>query len=264
MAVWDCFIFYNELDLLERRLHYLDSVVDHFVIVESSVTHKGTPKPSFYQDNKERYARWAHKIRHVVVDDNPSPGDTSDDSVWRRENHHRQGMLRALADAQSSDWVLVSDVDEIPNRGAVSHQKQIAAANPTAFHMLAFQYNLKWMQTKEPWFGTVMCQMDQMPRGGPQEMRDNRWKYPHHPYSGWHLSSFGDAHHVLNKVKEYAHCNDQTATQSTAESLEREISEGIMTGGAWKLDPTPAEVMRLIPHSLSAPLPLETEESQTA
>ena len=71
MAVWDCFIFYNELEILERRLHYLDSVVDHFVIVESSVTHKGTPKPSFYQDNKDRYARWAHKIRHVVVDDNP-------------------------------------------------------------------------------------------------------------------------------------------------------------------------------------------------
>ena len=260
MAVWDCFIFYNELDILERRLHYLDPVVDHFVVVESSVTHKGTPKRSFYQDNKERYARWAHKIRHVVVDDNPV--DTED--AWVRENHHRQGILRGLENAEPSDWVLVSDVDEIPNRGAVSHQKQQVSVNPTAFHMFAFQYNLKWMQTAEPWFGTIMTRVDQMPPGGPQELRNNRWRYPHHPYSGWHLSSFGDVEHVFNKVREYAHHQDDACRLSTPESLEKEIAEGIMTGGTFKLTPTPQEVARLIPHSLSASLPLETEEPQTA
>ena len=33
----DCFIFYNELDILKKRLRYLDSVVDKFVLVESTV-----------------------------------------------------------------------------------------------------------------------------------------------------------------------------------------------------------------------------------
>jgi beta-1,4-mannosyl-glycoprotein beta-1,4-N-acetylglucosaminyltransferase len=32
--VYDCFTFYNELDLLEIRLHTLADVVDRFVLVE--------------------------------------------------------------------------------------------------------------------------------------------------------------------------------------------------------------------------------------
>lgn len=40
----DCFIFYNELDILKKRLRYLDSVVDKFVLVESTVTHRGEEK----------------------------------------------------------------------------------------------------------------------------------------------------------------------------------------------------------------------------
>jgi hypothetical protein len=255
MAVWDCFIFYNELEILERRMHYLDSVVDHFVVVESSVTHKGTPKPSFYQDNKGRYARWAHKIRHVLVDDNPV--DTED--AWRRENHHRQGILRALGDAKPSDWIMVSDVDEIPNRGAVCLGRDSNIVNATAFHMMAFQYSLDWMQTFEPWFGTVMLRMDQMPPGGPQELRDNRWKYPHHRFAGWHLSSFGSLDHVYNKVREYAHHADESCVKTTRESLASDIAAGVL-GGTHKLTPTPPLALNSMPRSLVEPLPLETEE----
>lgn len=241
-------------------MHYLDSVVDHFVVVESSVTHKGTPKPSFYQENKERYARWAHKIRHVMVEDNPV--DTED--AWRRENHHRQGILRALdGAAKPSDWVLVSDVDEIPNRDAVRLGRDNQIANPTAFHMTAFQYSLDWMQTFEPWFGTVMCRMDQMPPGGPQELRNNRWKYPHHRFAGWHFSSFGDSKHVYNKIKEYAHHGDEVCANTTLESLESYMENGLMCGN-YKLSRTPSSLINIIPRSLSAPLPLETEEPQTA
>ncbi|MBO9668238.1 MAG: N-acetylglucosaminyltransferase, partial [Bdellovibrio sp.] len=36
--VYDCFSFFNELDLLEIRLNELDSVVDHFVLMEATKT----------------------------------------------------------------------------------------------------------------------------------------------------------------------------------------------------------------------------------
>ena len=45
--IYDCFNFFNELDILELRLNILYDYVDYFVIVESSVTHSGQPKP-FY------------------------------------------------------------------------------------------------------------------------------------------------------------------------------------------------------------------------
>jgi hypothetical protein len=38
--VYDCFMFFNELDILEIRLNELDSVVDYFVLVESIMTHQ--------------------------------------------------------------------------------------------------------------------------------------------------------------------------------------------------------------------------------
>jgi hypothetical protein len=72
--LFDCFLFYNELDVLEIRLSELEPLVDYFVIVESRVTFQGAPKPLHFQLNQERYARWAAKIIHVVVDDlRPAP-----------------------------------------------------------------------------------------------------------------------------------------------------------------------------------------------
>ncbi len=39
--IYDCFTFFNELDLLEIRLNVLRDVVDRFVLVEAGETHTG-------------------------------------------------------------------------------------------------------------------------------------------------------------------------------------------------------------------------------
>ena len=78
----DTFMFYNELDILELRLMLLDEYVDKFVLVEAEVNHIGGPKPLFFSQNKDRYAKWAHKIRHVVVTAAESP---TDKNPWARE-----------------------------------------------------------------------------------------------------------------------------------------------------------------------------------
>ena len=44
MKIIDCFIFYNELDLLFYRLSVLNNVVDYFVLVEATKTHAGNDK----------------------------------------------------------------------------------------------------------------------------------------------------------------------------------------------------------------------------
>ena len=54
----DAFTFFNELDLLELRLNYLDSVVDYFVIVESNISHSGEYKSLTYLENKERFSKF--------------------------------------------------------------------------------------------------------------------------------------------------------------------------------------------------------------
>ena len=50
--IYDCFNFFNELDILEIRLNTLYEYVDYFVIVESNLTHSGEQKPFYFEENK--------------------------------------------------------------------------------------------------------------------------------------------------------------------------------------------------------------------
>ena len=62
MKIYDCFIFFNELDLLEIRLKTLEKVVDYFLLVEATKTHRGQDKPLYFNENKERFKKWEKKI----------------------------------------------------------------------------------------------------------------------------------------------------------------------------------------------------------
>ena len=57
MRIFDSFIFFNELDLLEMRLNILNDVVDYFVLTESPWTVSGNSKPLYYQENKDRFEK---------------------------------------------------------------------------------------------------------------------------------------------------------------------------------------------------------------
>ena len=108
--VYDCFQFFNELDILKLRLHILSDVADRFVISESTVTFSGDPKPLFYEEHKEEFREFADRIIHVVVRDTPMDCD-----AFARDHHQKCAVIRGLADAKPDDIVIFSDVDEIPN-----------------------------------------------------------------------------------------------------------------------------------------------------
>ena len=112
--IYDTFLFFNEFDLLDIRLHELDAVADKFVLVEATRTHSNQTKPLYYAENRERYAAFHDKIIHVVVDDTP---DTAD--AWAIERFQRDAILRGLTRCRPDDLILMSDVDEIPRCRAV-------------------------------------------------------------------------------------------------------------------------------------------------
>lgn len=109
MAIYDCFTFFNELDILELRLEELDACVDHFVIGEATRTFSNEPKPLHFAENRDRFARFLPKIIHVAIDDLPAEGD-----AWDREAFQRDALVRGLGTAKPDDIIMVSDVDEIP------------------------------------------------------------------------------------------------------------------------------------------------------
>jgi beta-1,4-mannosyl-glycoprotein beta-1,4-N-acetylglucosaminyltransferase len=112
MKVFDCFTFYNELDLLELRLNELNDVVDYFVIVESTRTQTGYIKELYFDKYKDRFSKFHSKIIHIIVNGLPN---TKYINAWILENFQRNQIIRGLTFANNEDVILISDVDEIPN-----------------------------------------------------------------------------------------------------------------------------------------------------
>lgn len=227
----DSFMFYNELDILELRLSILDQYVDTFVLVESEVTHIGTPKDLIFEQNKERFLKWLPKIRHVVAKNMPI-----DENPWSREKYQRHCVLEALGDISDDAIVMISDVDEIPDMT----KAHMINGRTTTCHMHMFEYSFKYTFIGEPWFGTVVTKCKEFKTLGPNFFRDHRWRFPNVSFAGWHLSSFGDAEMIHKKLKTYAHAKDPGRENQTLENVKRFITEGIHhTGG--KLIETPKD-----------------------
>jgi len=195
--VFDCFPFFNELDLLELRLHELDPIVDYFVLVESVETHKNAkPKPLYFADNKARFAPFLPKIIHVVVESHPEL------SAWGRENYQRNAILRGLRKkAHPFDTVIISDADEILRPETILYIKEALAKNPSQFfscaqRMFYFDYNRVYKGGVgwggEPWFGSTASSYANVKRLSPQYLRDNREFFSNRLYNaGWHFSYLG-------------------------------------------------------------------------
>jgi beta-1,4-mannosyl-glycoprotein beta-1,4-N-acetylglucosaminyltransferase len=220
----DAFMFYNELDILELRLEVLDKYVDRFILVEAEVNHVGGSKELFFEQNKDRYAKWLPKIKHIVITADEAPKEPN---PWAREKYQRECIVRGLDDIPPDAIVMVSDVDEIPKMDQIPYTN---LPQPIcAIHMWMFEYSFDYLFTGEPWFGTVMTNCELLKRVGPNHLRDNRWKFPCFKFSGWHLSSFGDAQHVWNKMQTFAHAKDGHHAAQTPELFQRLISQGLHT-----------------------------------
>ncbi|WWC90503.1 uncharacterized protein L201_005439 [Kwoniella dendrophila CBS 6074] len=114
----DAILFSSELDLLEIRLKEYSNLVDIFVIVESNMTFSGKPKPTYFNENEERFYNIIPKIKiihHIVGNfEKDLPVGSFDNEIKQRVRLGSE--LKNLArngDITHGDLVLMSDVDEI-------------------------------------------------------------------------------------------------------------------------------------------------------
>lgn len=204
--VVDAFPFFNELEMLEIRLNVLDEIVDRFVLVESTVTYSGQPKPLWYADHRSRYARWADRIEHVVVDDTPDTGDWR----WGRERHQRDQVVRGLASCRADDFVMLSDVDEIPNPALVEARRH------GAYVQRYYMYYLNALQTDERWVGTVALHPFQLAAHGAENVRLRRATFELVEDGGWHFAYAMSPDRIREKLKAFSHTEHDTPQNASA------------------------------------------------
>ncbi len=223
-------MFFDEEMLLELRLNTLDKFVDKFIIVESAYTHSGKEKKLIFDINK--YPKFKEKIDYIIVRDLPHGIEQigKDDSnleitnkeimnALRRENFQRNTIKQGLINANDNDWIIISDLDEIPDLSNInfnSINKKIIF-----FKQKVFYYKLNLELKTLRWIGSKACKKKYLK--SPQWLRNVKGKiYPkwrldiifsEKRYNsvfflengGWHFSFVKKPEDIEKKLKSYLH-----------------------------------------------------------
>jgi len=205
----DCFTFYNELDLLLYRLTVMNDVVDAFILVESNYTFAGNKKILFYETNKHLFERFHNKIIHIVVDlPYIAPNiNYAKDEQWLNETYQRNCIHLGISKLalNSNDLIIISDLDEItdPNILLKCKNKLIEVKDGFSLSQDMYYYNLNTLHL-EKWIESKIVTYEMYIKTTPQQIRKNR-NLPILLEAGWHLSYFGDARFIQNKLIEFSH-----------------------------------------------------------
>lgn len=238
--VFDCFTFFNELDLLEFRLKLLSDVVDKFVICESNYTHSGKIKPYHFEEHKERYSKWLDKIIYLPIEQsieglnfNKVTTYTPTNGSWVLENQQRMSLLYAGEFMNDGDLILVGDLDEIPDPRAITALTQsdiiINGINDAVSFSMLFHYyymNCQMEGYDKIWNGTVSCSSQYFKKQGPQHLRDNRNHFTRLPNSGYHFSYLGGPDKIKKKIESFAHTEFNRADIISDENILNAINNG--------------------------------------
>lgn len=234
MKIFDCFTFFNELELLEFRLKLLYDVVDHFVIAESNITHAGKPKPYYFEEAKNRFAPWKEKIIYLPVQQSTDGLDfnatittyTPTSAAWQLENGQRNALQQITYQLSDDDKVILSDLDEIPDPGVL---KKINISNsPVSLSMIFHYYFLNCQNAGDEhwWNGSIVCIGKQFKDIGPQTLRDNRNNYPRIKKAGWHFSYLGGVEKIKEKIRSFAHTEFNKEEYLQDENIIKAMLEG--------------------------------------
>jgi beta-1,4-mannosyl-glycoprotein beta-1,4-N-acetylglucosaminyltransferase len=203
-------MFYDELDLLEIRLHELVAVVDWFVLVEAHYDFKGHKKPLIFAENASRFEQYLSKIRYVECRHMPATSPVHDEEYWENEGHQRAMIRLALDDCGSDDLILVSDCDEIPRASVIPAIPRDHRRYRLELDTYHFDFNHRddhWRQTGAYSSGIGAATYHWLmhsAHGNPSSIRscDERLAIPN---AGWHFSWFGGKEKVDQKVGWYSH-----------------------------------------------------------
>lgn len=218
--IYDAFPFFNELELLDIRLHELAHVVDKFVLVEATRTHSGNPKPLYYDENKDRFSEFSDQILHIIVDDMPMTRDEINLSLssqdrhwiatgyqkedsWVRERFQRNAMMRELYKCDPNDIIIIEDGDEITRASVVETLEETMCDGLNAVEQSLNTYYLNMICTNMPWWGTKILRKKYITT--PSEDRFHTTGCKFIEKGGWHFTWLGGLEGIKLKIQSYAH-----------------------------------------------------------
>ena len=226
----DAFIFFNEKELVELRIKYLNSIVDFFVVVEADITHQGKKKDwNFKYLLENNLKKFAKKIQYHQVNINPEKirneeswiiDDIKGDDSWRIENFQRNYIKTACKKFSNEDILIISDVDEIPSKTKLEFIKScdFKKIAPVAFEQALFHIDCNYLKL-ESWRGSIVTTMQICNAYSPHRLRRSRNRISHLSDAGWSFSSFGGPSRIQEKLESIAHTEFNNEKFKNAEHI---------------------------------------------
>lgn len=204
----------NEIDLLNIRLNILNKYVDYFVIIESAETHSGKKKNLSFDISK--FSEFNNKIIYGVIEKFPK-----NLTAWQKENYQRNYISQFLNQADDDDFIIISDLDEIPNLENVYLNN--ISEKLIIFKQRLFFYMLNYGELVPSWHGSRCVKKKNLKN--PQWLRSlktyKKYKFfrldkiylsPTYEHNfkiiengGWHFTWMGNIDFIKNKLKSFAH-----------------------------------------------------------
>lgn len=202
---FDAIIFSNELDLLEIRWHELKPYVKKFIILESNSTFTGVPKPSYFNQNRARFAFAEGQYVYGFFPGRVRTRGSPHEDPFDLEAAHRVSInaLIKKAGISNGDLLIMSDADEIPSPHTVK-LLQWCDGIPPVMHLELkhFMYSFEFPVDYSSWRATA-------------HIYDPSTRYRHSRQSdsilsnaGWHCSfCFKHLQDFVFKMTAYSHAD---------------------------------------------------------
>ena len=248
MKIYDACIYYDEDILLDLRFNILDSYIDKFIVVESLFTHSGEKKRQNFKI--ENFSKFKHKIEYILLKENPkniyeikeddkNKLSKTIDNANAREIYQRNAIEKGLNQIHENDWVIIYDVDEIPNLENLNLDK--VNNKIILFNQIFCCYKFNLFSKTINWYGSRMIKKKHLK--SPQWLRDIKSKrysifradilFSNKKYrdiffvdnGGWHFSYLKDAKGVEDKLKSIRHHVDFELNPVSTEKLENMIKD---------------------------------------
>ena len=249
MKIVDCFIFYNETELLNVRLHELYDVVYYFILVEGTKTFTGNDKKLYYNENKDMFSKYNNKIIHIIVEDYPKTNNS-----WDREIHQINCISRGIKQISlnNEDIIMITDVDEIPSYdfvNSIKYKNIIQNNSVYSIGMKLYYYTLEWTSPKKWYHPKALNYLTYLKIQNPENIRHDRHNYKKFKINntGWHISYYGDAHFIINKLESFSEQQDNTAKNKDISYLNQCISNGTLHFNNEKLVYIPITMNKELP-----------------
>ena len=219
----DCFLFYNELDMLEFRLTELNEHVDYFIILDSDFDFAGNKKDSMFESNKNRFDSWKEKIiridcpeltielfNQINTEKYPQYKNLSTDII-NKDIIIFYMMIKLIEtlpqlELDFEDIIMFSDIDEIPDFTTLDLIDDYLLFNSIILRQKRFFWTTKYID-KDLSFGTSCHQYTKISRNPLvldhfYKLKSNK-KFSNNSFldSGWHFSHFEDLGNLHKKLE---------------------------------------------------------------